>query len=123
MSLDLELIRARNPIEALVSERFALRKSGTRFEGIEHDSLVVTPKTGFYFWNSRGEHGDAFDFAGRYLLDYGAAWNSRDPAMFVEAARCLAERAGLRLETPRPIFDSQRSGRSASWSLGCTRRW
>jgi hypothetical protein len=53
MSIDLEQIRSANSIEQLVGERFALRKSGARFEGTEHDSLVVTPKTGFYFWVRR----------------------------------------------------------------------
>lgn len=55
MALDLEQIRSLNPIEDVVAEKFPLRKSGSRFIGIEHDSLVVVPNTGFYFWNSRGE--------------------------------------------------------------------
>jgi hypothetical protein len=97
--IDLEQIRSRYPIEVLVGEKFALRKSGTRFVSIEHDSLVVTPATGFYFWNSRGEHGDAFDFAGRHLLGYGDRWNSHDAILFLEVVRYLAERAGIALET------------------------
>lgn len=62
MTFDLEHIRSRNPIEEVVAEKFALKKSGSHFIGVEHDSLVVVPNTGFYFWNSRGEHGDVFDF-------------------------------------------------------------
>ena len=65
MSIDLEHIRGQNPIEDVVNEKFTLRKSGNRFVGIEHDSLVVTPRTGLYFWNSRDEFGDVFDFATR----------------------------------------------------------
>ena len=49
MSIDLELIRARTPLETLVGEHFKLRKSGSRYVGVEHDRLVVTPQTGFYF--------------------------------------------------------------------------
>ena len=95
MSIDLELIRARTPLEALVGEHFNLRKSGSRYIGVEHDSLVVTPETGFYFWNSRGEYGDVFDFAGRYLLGYGNAWNNHDAPMFKAVVQCLAQRAGI----------------------------
>ena len=98
MSIDLELIRARTPLETLVGEHFNLRKSGSRYVGVDHDSLVVTPQTGFYFWNSRGEYGDVFDFAGRYLLDYGNTWNNRDATMFKAAVQCLAERAGIPYE-------------------------
>jgi hypothetical protein len=97
MSFDLEQIRSRNPIEEVVGDKFALKKSGSRFIGVEHDSLVVLPNTGFYFWNSRGEHGDVFDFVGRHLLSLGA-WNNRDAAQFMEAVRYLAQRAGITLE-------------------------
>lgn len=68
MSIDLDHIRSRNPIEDVVAEKFNLKKSGSRFIGVEHDSLVIVSQSGMYFWNSRGEHGDVFDFAGRYLL-------------------------------------------------------
>ncbi|MBA3869961.1 MAG: hypothetical protein H0X30_12510 [Anaerolineae bacterium] len=97
MTLDLEQIRSCNPIEEVVAEKFALKKSGSRFMGIEHDSLVVVPNTGFYFWNSRGEHGDVFDFVGRHLLSLGA-WNNRDAVQFMEVVRYLAQRAGITLE-------------------------
>lgn len=97
MSFDLEQIRSRNPIEEVVAEKFALKKSGSRFIGVEHDSLVVVPNTGFYFWNSRGEQGDVFDFVGRHLLSLGA-WNNRDATQFMEVVRYLAQRAGITLE-------------------------
>jgi DNA primase len=61
--------------------------------------LVVTPQTGLYFWNSRGEHGDVFDFTGRHLLNYDNRWNNRDVAMFWEAVRYLADRAGIPIES------------------------
>ncbi|MDX1992562.1 MAG: hypothetical protein SF029_09235 [bacterium] len=98
MTIDLELIRSRNPIEDVVAEKFALKKSGTRFVGVEHDSFVVTPGNGFYFWNSQGEHGDVFDFAGRYLLNFGSRWNNRDATQFMEVVEWLARRVGITLE-------------------------
>ena len=51
--IDLEHIRFQNPIEDVVREKFQLKKSGTHFIGVEHDSLVVNPKTGWYHWNSK----------------------------------------------------------------------
>jgi hypothetical protein len=106
MSIDLEQIRSANPIEQVVGERFALKRQGTRYVGVEHDSLVVTPQTGQYFWNSRGEYGDVFDFAGRHLLNYGQSWNHRDATMFMEAVRYLAERVGIAIETPSDFHKS-----------------
>jgi hypothetical protein len=97
MSIDLELIRSRNRIEEVVAERFALKKAGTRFTGVEHDSLVVVPRTGMYFWNSKDEQGDVFDFAGRHLLNLGN-WNPRDAVQFIEVVRYLAKRAGTTIE-------------------------
>lgn len=109
MTFDLEHLRSRNPIEEVVVEKFALKKSGSRFIGIEHDSLVVTPANGMYFWNSRGEYGDVFDFAGRHLLSLGA-WNNRDAAQFMEAVRYLAQRAGITLE------ENTHFKKSAAWA-------
>ncbi len=98
MTFDLEHIRSRNLIEEVVAEKFALKKSGSRFIGAEHDSLVVTPANGLYFWNSQGEYGDVFDFAGRHLLNFGSGWNNRDAAQFMEVVEHLARRAGISLE-------------------------
>jgi hypothetical protein len=80
-----------------VALRFALKKAGTRFVGVEHDSLVVVPRTQMYFWNSKDEQGDVFDFTGRHLLNLGM-WNPRDPTQFMEAVRYLAQRAGITIE-------------------------
>lgn len=106
MSIDLEQIRSANPIEQVVGEKFALRRQGTRYVGVEHDSLVVTPQTGQYFWNSRSEYGDVFDFTGRHLLGYDHRWNNRDAAMFLEAVRSLAQRAGISIETQNDFHKS-----------------
>ena len=109
MALDLEQIRSHNPIEAVVAEKFPLRRSGSRFIGVEHDSLVIVPTTGFYFWNSRGEQGDVFDFVGRHVLSLGA-WNNRDVMQFMEAVRYLAQRAGITLD------DDLNFKKSAAWA-------
>ncbi len=98
MSIELEHIRSRNPIEDVVGEKFNLRRLGKRFIGVEHDSMVVVPTSGMYFWNSRGEFGDVFDFVGRYHLNYGSEWNNRDPHHFMEAIEHLARRAGITIE-------------------------
>jgi hypothetical protein len=106
MTLDLEQIRSANPIEQLVAEKFPLKRSGTRFVGVEHDSLIVTPSTGQYFWNSKGEYGDAFDFAGRHLLNYGHGWNNRDAVMFMEAVHYLAGRARIDIDRENDFHKS-----------------
>ena len=98
MSIDLEHIRSRNPIEDVAGEKFGLKQSGKRFIGVEHDSMVVVPASGMYFWNSRGEHGEVFDFVGRYHLNYGSGWNNRDPQHFMEAVEHLTRRAGINIE-------------------------
>ncbi len=98
MSIDLQHIRSRNPIEDVVGEKFSIRKSGSRFVGVEHDSFVVIPSTGYYFWNSKNEQGDVFDFTGRYILSYGDSWQNRDRSQFMEAVQYLAGRAGINLE-------------------------
>ena len=99
MSIDLEQIRSANSIEQIVGEKFALKRQGNRLIGVQHDSLVVTPQSGLYYWNSRSEYGDVFDFVGRHLLSYEARWNNRDATMFWEVVRYLAERAGIPIET------------------------
>lgn len=68
MSIDLEEVRSRNPTETIVRDLFTLHKSGSRYVGIEHNSLVVVPNTGMYFWNSKGEKDNVFDFVGRHVL-------------------------------------------------------
>jgi DNA primase len=106
MTIDLELIRSCNPIEKVVAEKFALRKSGTRFTGVEHDSLVVVPHSGFYFWNSRNEHGDVFDFVGRHMIASGSSWSHRNADQFMEAVKWLAQRANVSLESQSDFHSS-----------------
>lgn len=106
MAFDLEYIRAQSPIEDIAGQKFALKKSGTHYIGREHDSFVVNPRTGWYHWNSRDEHGDVFDFVGRYVLGHGTSWNSRDPELFMAAVRYLAERSGIRIESQEQLQQS-----------------
>ena len=57
-----------------------------------------------------GEHGDVFDFVGRYQLGYDHAWNAREPALFMEAVCYLANRAGISIEEDADLRSS------AAWS-------
>jgi hypothetical protein len=53
MTINLEQIRSAQPIEQVIGETFTLKQMGTRFVTVEHDSLVITPQTGTYFWVRR----------------------------------------------------------------------
>ena len=119
MTIDLEHIRSRNPIEDVVAQKFALKKSGSHFIGAEHDSLVVTPANGMYFWNSQSEHGDVFDFTGRYHLPYGSSWNNRNTTQFMEAVEYLARRAGISINRGTD-FRNWQPGQNASLFSACT---
>ncbi|MCI0714381.1 MAG: toprim domain-containing protein [Chloroflexi bacterium] len=101
--MDVERIREGNPIVDVVGEIFDLKQQGSHFIGTQHDSLVVNPATGWYHWNSRDEHGDVFDFAGRHLLGHGSHWSSHDPGQFFDVVKVLAERAGI----PVAIVDKE----------------
>ena len=79
MSIDLAEIRARNPIESIIGEKYKLKKVARTFKAEEHDSLVVFPATQSYYWYSRDEGGDVFDWVGREMLGYGSAWSNRQP--------------------------------------------
>jgi hypothetical protein len=65
---------------------------GKRLIGVEHDSLVVIPHTGCYFWNSQGDKGDVFDFVERHVL------SSQGADQFLESVQWLAQRANLPVE-------------------------
>jgi DNA primase len=104
--LDLETIRAHNPIEAVVGETFKLKKVGAHFTSLEHGSLVVNPRTGWYHWNSKDERGDVFDFVGRHVLKLD--WSPHNPSLFLEAIRYLAQRAGLSLPEAKDLKASPR---------------
>jgi DNA primase len=104
--LDLELIRSHNPIEEVVQEKFGLKKSGAHFVGIEHDSLVINPRTGWYHWNSQDDRGDVFDFVIRHILGN----INYDAGSFLEAVRYLAERVEL------PVASNAEIKQSPMWN-------
>ena len=97
--MDLERIRASITLESLVAERYTLRKHSTRTQRtVEHDSLVIFTDTQSYYWYSKDEGGDLFDWVGREVLGYGASWNNHDPQQFFSAVEWLANRAGIPIE-------------------------
>jgi DNA primase len=110
MSIDLELIRNANRIENLIGTRFNLVKRGNTFSTLEHDSLVIFPATQSYYWYSKDEFGDIFDFAGRYLLEYNGNWNSRDPEKFLDTVHYLAEYAHISFDRSSNLKSSQSWG-------------
>lgn len=59
-------IRARkaNLAEYLINHGEPLKRIGRRYQHSEHDSLIFTENA--YFWNSRGEHGNAIDYLVRH---------------------------------------------------------
>ena len=98
MSIDLEAIRARQRIEDLIVEKHQLRKQSARnLHVIEHDSLVVFTQTQSYYWYSRDEGGDIFDWVGREVLGYGTIWNNRQLEKFWEAVKWLVTVLAYRL--------------------------
>jgi len=70
---------------------------------------VITPNIGFYFWNSRDEHSDVFDFVGRHILNLNT-WNNHDADHFMASVRWLAQRANVRIE------DHPDMRRSPAWT-------
>ncbi len=106
---DLDRIKRAARITDLVGQRYTLNEArhGKRLRTtIEHDSLVLNTETNRYTWysksgsNGRAEAGDVIDWCGRYMLNYGDAWRSDNPAMFREALCELARFTGQ----PEPEF-------------------
>lgn len=98
--IDLDRLKSLLNLADLVAEQHPLTGSGRYRSGQKHDSLVIDTSRNMYWWNSKTESGDILDWVGRYHCDYGAAWNSHDPAQFKEAVRVLARLAGQ----PEPEF-------------------
>lgn len=49
-------------IVEVVGKHYSLRRIGSVYKSIEHDSLVVNPDTNWFHWNSRGVSGGPSDF-------------------------------------------------------------
>jgi hypothetical protein len=97
---DLEHIKSTINIADLVGQVYELTGRGRYLKTRQHDSLVVDTQRQTYYWNSRGESGDAVDWVGRYCLNYNGQWHSSEPGMFKEAVIWLARYANL----PEPQF-------------------
>ena len=68
------IIRARQAhlAEYLISIGEPLERAGSRYRHKEHDSLTFTDNS--YYWNSRGEHGNAIDYLMRHKdMDFKTA--------------------------------------------------
>lgn len=91
-------IRERTPIEELVGEHVALKKSGASYRGLcpfhneKTPSFYVHPHRGFYHCFGCKASGDVFSFAMHV-----------EGKTFPEVARTLAERVGIEM----PVFDAQ----------------
>jgi len=86
-------------IAAYLMERgVALKRSGRRYKHPEHDSLVFTGNA--YFWNSRGEHGNAVDYLVRhYSMDFKTA--------VAELTKENFAGQGKKVEDPEPFTFSE----------------
>lgn len=86
-SLDIEAVKAANPIEKVVAETEPLTGRGRYWHGEKHDSLVVDTHGQAYFWNSKGldDSGDVIEWCMKH----------RGCADFKEAVEWLCRRAGL----------------------------
>ncbi len=88
---DVDLVRERTDIVALISQHVALKKRGGRYTGLcpfhqeKSPSFNVDPDKGFWHCFGCGKGGDAFKF----IMDL-------ERLTFPEAVEKLAERAGIR---------------------------
>ena len=101
MSVDVEEIKAANPIEGVIGEDEGLEQKARRryLRGVEHDSLVVDTHAQYYVWNSQGETGDVF------------TWLEKRRRMdFKAAVTFLCRRGGL----PEPQWGEEGTARVAS---------
>lgn len=72
--MDIEQVKAANPIEKVIDEDIGLRKAGRYYRGKEHDSLIVDPAKQAFFWNSQGWSGDVITWIEkRQKLDFKGA--------------------------------------------------
>ena len=101
--MDVEEIKAANPIEGVIDEDTTLeQKRGRYLRGVEHDSLVVNTHAQYYAWNKKNEFGDVF------------TWLEKRRRMeFKEAVTFLCRRGGL----PEPQWGEEGTARVAAARL------
>ncbi len=94
MADDVDLVRSRTDLVALVQQRVALKKAGKSWKGLcpFHDdrnpSFTVNQETGWYKCWSCGAQGDVFDWV-----------MNTERVEFPEALRILAKAAGVELQS------------------------
>ncbi len=86
--MDVDAVKVANPIADVIGETFELRRAGRFWRSVEHDSLVVEPEKGSWFWNSRGTSGDVVDWV-----------MAQERCGFLEAMEWLCRRAGMEAPT------------------------
>lgn len=111
MSNNIQQLKGAVSIARLIERHHSLTGTGRYLKAKEHNSLVVDTERGQYYWNSRGESGDAIDWVGRHELNYNGAWNSSDPALFREALVWLADFTGVALAEFKPEAPEARAAR------------
>lgn len=90
----IEAIKDQVRIEELVAEAFTVKGRGKVLTTQEHDSLKLWTDTNTWYWFSRGEGGDIFDW-----------WQLQQGCGFRTALEDLAHRAGVDL---RPLTPEER---------------
>ena len=102
----LEQIRSRVDIVSLVSEHVKLRKAGKNYVGLcpfheeKTPSFTVDPDKQLFYCFGCGAGGNIFSFVMR-----------RDGLTFPEAVRVLADRAGVRLPSPKARAEEEAAAR------------
>lgn len=103
----IERARAASIVE-VVGRFFTVKRAGTFFRTVEHDSLVLSPRENRYHWYSKTgggtqgqESGDPIDF----LMRYGAAGGMSFPA----AVRHLVNEDFPAWTPPAPTDDEERA--------------
>lgn len=107
----------RVPLLPIVELHHELNGTGRYRSSKSHDSFVVDSQENVYYWNSKGESGDAYDYVGRYILSYGNAWDCRNSDMFKEALLNLSDMTGQPLSNFKPEPPEKRAKRLATEEL------
>lgn len=74
MGIDIEQVKAANPIEDAIEADYPLKGRGRWLRAEQRDSLIVDTHSQAYFWNSQGEQGDVVTWTmKRRRCDFRAA--------------------------------------------------
>jgi len=112
-SQTIKAARQRDLAQYLIGRGEKLKRNGRRYMHAVHDSLVFTGNA--YFWNSRGEHGNAIDFLmGFYGMSFGHAVSAlaadeKEIAGQQKKEQPLSARSGFSLDGISLCTDTRRS--------------